>query len=194
MSLSLSSLERLFDAVLFEVDDPLLREQIRAVQIGSDSISLPDELMNEEQEVKENQENLCAIIKEMNVPQRIKLALFGNLTARALLVRDSNRLVSQFVLQNPKLTEGEVVEFAKNANLDEDILRSIGNSGTWMKNYSIKVAIVSNPKVPVDVSLKWVNYILDKDLRKLSKSKNIPDVIASQCRKTLEKRSTVQGN
>ena len=91
-------------------------------------------------------------------------------------------------MQNPRLGEVEVVELARNPNLDELVFRAIANNSTWMKNYSVKLNLVSNAKVPIDISLRWVKYLHEGDLRLLAKSKNIPQVIASQCRKIVERK------
>ena len=58
-----------------------------------------------------------------------------------------------------------------------------------MKIYPIKVALVSNPKTPLDISVKWLKHIKDKELRILAKSKNIPSALVNQCRKLLELRA-----
>jgi hypothetical protein len=116
------------------------------------------------------------------------MALLGNQIARAILIRDTNRQIAQFVLSNPRITDTEILEFSKNANLDESVLRSIATCEEWMKHYSVKLGILSNPKTPVDISIKWIKYLQSKDLRGLAKSRGVPQVIVSQCRKLLETR------
>jgi len=170
---------------------------LKSIVRGEDEIEIPKELLAEGsdgetsdgEELDEESANLFALINEMSIAEKIKLALFGNKLARGVLVRDSNRQVSLVVLQNNRLTEGEVVEFAKNSNLDEQIHRNIASNSTWMKNYDMKLAVVTNPKVPIDISMKYVKFLNDRDLKKLSRSKNIPSVISTQCGKMTEKRS-----
>ncbi len=185
-----SDLERLCAGILDSIDAKALEAQVRAVIEGQDEIVVPNELLDDltGELTQEQTENLYAIIKDMPIPGKIKLALFGNQTARTLLIRDTNKQIPQFVLKNARITENEILEMARNSNLDEAVHRGLANNPSWMKSYAIKLAIVSNPKVPIDISLRWVKHIQEKDLRRLSKSKNIPQVIASQCRKLLEKR------
>lgn len=144
-----------------------------------------------EKKAMEETDNFYVRVKELNVPAKIKLALYGNKTARTLLIRDTNKLIPLFVLQNSRLTEEEVLEFARNTNLDEQIFRNISSNGAWLRHYPIKLALVSNPKVAVDIALKWVKHLQERDLRRLAKSKNISQVVVSQCRKLLEKRDSV---
>lgn len=185
--------EALFKQALESINDDVLREEVR--KEGSSVASFQQEVLIEssEEEKKneaqaEKSQAIANSIREMSIPQRIKLALFGNLTARQLLIRDSNRVVAMFVLQNARITENEIVDIAKNTQLDDSILRAVGNNGSWMKSYATKLAVVSNPKVPIDVALKWLKFIQDKDLRRLAKSKNIPQVVASQARKLVDQR------
>ena len=63
---------------------------------------------------------------QLNVSDKMKHAMKGTKEERAILVRDPNKLVSVAVLSSPKLTESEVEQFAKMANVSEEVLRIIG--------------------------------------------------------------------
>ncbi len=183
-----SKLAQLFADAFNSCAAPEEAAEIRNVELGKDELSLDVELVEEARQAAPGAKNVVSLIKDLKLPGKIKLALLGNQTARSLLIRDSNRLIPQFVLENPRLTEGEVYEFARNKDLDDAVIRTIANNGNWMKSYSIKSAVVFNPKTPLDVSIKWAKYIKEKELRLLAKSRNIPQALATQCRKLLEKR------
>jgi len=182
-----AALNQMFLDAFGDSEDDELMITLRQIASGEDDIELPDALMNDEGDEAE-ETNLYVLINEMGIPEKIKLAMFGNKAARGLLIRDSNRQVALFVLQNNRLRESEVVDFAKNTNLDEQIHRAIARNPGWLKGYEIKLGMVSNPKVPPDVSMKFIKHLHIKDLRKLSKSKNIPSAISTGCRKMAEKR------
>lgn len=133
----------------------------------------------------EGSTNIRNQIAEMTMPEKIKLALFGNSICRGLLILDTNRMIQQFVLKNPKLGASEVETFAKNPQISEAVLRSIADSKTWMKSASLKYIIVTNPKTPGDIALRWMRYLNVADLRKISKSKNLPQLIAVTAKKRL---------
>lgn len=124
-------------------------------------------------------------LRDMGIPQKVKLAMFGNATCRMLLISDSNRLVQEAVLKNPQIQEREVHEFAKNSNVSDNVLRRISDSKTWMKSYIIKLNLVLNPKTPQDISLKWLRYLRQPDLKRIGGSKNIPQVIATAAKKRI---------
>lgn len=129
--------------------------------------------------------DIRAQIAEMGVPQKIKLAMFGNAVCRAILVMDGSRMIQQFVLKNPKLQAAEIEAFARNPNMSETVLRTISESKTWMKSYSVKLSIVSNPRTPGDIALKWLRYLQDADVKKIARSKNLPQLVVNTAKKRI---------
>jgi hypothetical protein len=122
-------------------------------------------------------------IASMTVPQRVALALKGSREERALLIRDQNKLVALSVLSSPRITEVEIESIARMANLSDEILRIIGNTRAWVKNYRIALALVRNPKTPVAMSMNLLPRLNDKDMKLLSTDRNVPEVVRVTARK-----------
>jgi hypothetical protein len=143
------------------------------------------EIIAAEQEPAEGQvrESTVQKIASLNVAQRMTLAMKGSREERAVLVRDPNKIVAVAVLSSPKLTETEVESIAKMANVSDEILRMIGFSRAWTKNYAVVHALVRNPKSPVAMSMNFLARLTDKDLRNLSTNRNVPDVVRVSARK-----------
>lgn len=135
--------------------------------------------------------SLYAAVQNMTVMQKIKLARIGGKEARSMLIKDRNRMVSSSVLGSPKLTETEVVGFAQNRSMSDELLRIISNNREWTKNYQIKLALTMNPKTPIPQAVKFLNYLQDKDLRNLMKSKDVPSNISAHARRILTKKGKV---
>jgi len=142
-------------------------------------------IMAAEEESPEGQvrESTVQKIASLNVAQRMTLAMKGSREERAVLVRDPNKIVAVAVLSSPKLTETEVESIAKMANVSDEILRIIGFSRAWTKNYAVVQALVRNPKTPVAMSMNFLARLSDKDLRNLSTNRNVPDVLRVSARK-----------
>jgi hypothetical protein len=158
------------------------------IESGSDPYEVPAELLEETAPKRTTNQSLYARIASMGVGEKIKLALLGNRGARALLIRDTNRMIARFVLRNPRLTEEEVLMFARNRNIDSEILREIGEHKLWPRNYQIRHALVTNPKTPLAIALHFVGMLHERDLRFLAKSKNVSATIVSQARRILAQR------
>jgi hypothetical protein len=122
-------------------------------------------------------------IAGLNIAQRMTLAMKGSREERAVLIRDPNKIVAVAVLSSPKLSDTEVESIAKMANVSDEILRMIGFSRAWTKNYTVVHALVRNPKTPVALSMNLLSRLNDKDLRNLSTNRNVPDVIRVTARK-----------
>jgi hypothetical protein len=138
-----------------------------------------------------DEENLYAAVQKMSVMQKIKLARVGGKEARSMLVKDRNRIVSSAVLASPKLTETEVITFAQNRSISDELLRIISNNREWTKNYQIKLALTMNPKTPIPQAIKFLNYLQDKDLRSLMKSRDVPNNVSTHARRILTKKGKV---
>src|SRR6185369_10670331 len=73
----------------------------------------------------------------MNTRDRMKLAMKGDREARTILVRDSNRVVSTGVINNPRITEQEVENIAAMRTISDDVLRLIAMNRAWARAYPI---------------------------------------------------------
>jgi len=119
----------------------------------------------------------------MSVADRLKVAMQGSREERGVLIRDSNRLVSSAVLSSPKLTESEVEAIARMTNVSDEVLRIVGTSRAWTKNYQVISALTRNPKTPVGVALTLMSRLIERDLKMLSTDRNVPEPIRLSARR-----------
>jgi len=145
------------------------------IQEGRDTIVVPEELLEERRAPPSK--NLLAQLREMTVAERLKLALKGNRDARTLLLRDANRMVQRLVLQNPRISDEEVVAVAKNRNIDSELLDIVCRRKEWVSKYPVRLALTTNPKTPLTMAVRFVPTLLPRDLRALAKSKNVPAAV-----------------
>jgi hypothetical protein len=165
--------------------DPTAEDEIAAAVVaGTDTIAVPTELL-EESPAEPPSPTLLQRIQAMGVSEKIKLALRGNREARMHLIRDSNSLIRRFVLQNPRVGDEEIIALAKNRSADDELLRIIAQSRDWTKNYQIRHALVSNPKTPLVLALRFVSSLSERDIRALAKSKNVSSTIAAQAKRII---------
>ncbi len=144
------------------------------------------EALKKEGHAAADEGNIYQVIKAMSMGQKIKLALSGNKSSRELLVKDANKMISLAVLKNPRITEDEVLKVANTKGTPEDLLRQIARNKEWIKSYSIKMGMISNPKTPLAISIKLMDTLYENDLKKVAKSKNVPSALASSARRKLE--------
>lgn len=127
-------------------------------------------------------------IRDMTVSQKVRLATLGTAAARALLVRDKNRIVAQAVVRSPLLQEGEAATFASSRAVSEDVLRIIASNGDLVKSHVIKLNLVGNPRTPIMIAMRLLPHLRSDELKKLAKSKNVSGQIAKMAKQELDKK------
>lgn len=128
-------------------------------------------------------------IMHMGVAEKIKAGITGDKEWRKLLIRDTNKLVNTAVLKNPRVSDGEVLAVVNNKSSNEELIRLITMNREWMKNYSIKQALVVHPRTPPALALRYMAILSERDLKTLSKSRDISQVIANNARRMLNAKS-----
>lgn len=133
-------------------------------------------------------QNIYQKIQRLSFSEKRLLALRGGREVRSILLKDPNKEISLTVLENPKITETEVELIAKSRSSPDEAIRKITKKREWMKNYSIILALVSNPKTPAGVGISLLSGLKTKDLLSLEKNKNVSEAIRSYARTLLRGR------
>ncbi|HEX4603655.1 MAG TPA: hypothetical protein VH724_06655 [Candidatus Angelobacter sp.] len=132
-------------------------------------------------------------VSRLNVGQRIKLGFIGGREERALLIRDTARLVQNAVLSSPKVTDAEIESFAGSKNLQENVFREIARQRRFLKLYPVIRNLCNNPKCPLDISLTLIKGLQVYDLKSLRHNKNVPDTIRKVAAKLYTEKATRGG-
>jgi len=166
-----------------EDDEENLTALAEDIRQGRDTIVVPGELLEDNPAQPPAAPSLQNELRGMRVGERLKLALRGNRDVRTLLMRDANRLVRRFVLQNPRISDEEIIALAKNRNIDHEFLEDICRKKEWVANYQVRLALATNPKTPLTIALRFVPSLLPRDLRQLAKSKNVPSAVCGMAKR-----------
>ena len=175
------------EGTVVELD--LLQMLIQEMEAGETQRVWADEAEIEaEAKASPAKQGIVQKIAKMSVAQRVKLALLGNREERGLLIRDSSRVVTRAVLGSPKLTDGEVENFAAMRNVSQDVLRLISMNRKFIRNYTILRNLVSNARLPIDIGLSLLSRLMVNDLRAVAISKEIPDTTRKMAEKLYKAR------
>lgn len=143
--------------------------------------------------VQEITQTELQMINKMSVSERIRLALLGNRTQRAILIKDRNRMVMKAVIESPKLSKDEIVVYVRNKSIPGEIIGKIANSREWIKNYQIVLGLVQNPKTPVKKALAFIKTLHLRDLQSLVKDRNISPVVRNLATNFYQQKIKVKG-
>ncbi len=168
------------DAPLVEAEPGVVADGLQPAEDEADPVDA-DDAAGEQQRTATVQR-----LSLMTVTERVKAAMRGSREERAILIRDPNKLVAIAVLSSPKLTEQEVEGIARMPSVSEDVLRVVGTTRAWVKNYAIIHGLCRNPKTPVALSLNFVKHLLERDVRSLTTDRNIPEPLKIAARKIVQ--------
>jgi hypothetical protein len=146
----------------------------KALDDDDDDEPIEQDQVDGSESIKDSHRSLATRIAEMTSAQKIRFTLIGNAAARAILVRDPNKLVSLAAVTSPTMSDAEAVRIASSKQVSEEVLRFIGNRREWLSNYEVKRQLCFNPKTPIGISMKFLSHLRFPDLRSLSRSKNVP--------------------
>ncbi len=167
--------------------------QAGAVQEGLALKGVPLENVDDFDAAEQKRLTVLQRVSKLNVGQRIKLGFIGGKEERALLIRDTARLVQNAVLASPKLTDAEAESFAASKNLQENVFREIARQRRFLKLYPVVRNLANNPRCPLDISLTLVKSLHVYDLKSLRHNKNVPDTIRKVAAKLYTEKATRGG-
>jgi hypothetical protein len=172
-------------------------QEVPAAQAaGAGAAAIPSPVPNSVDEFEAAEQKKLTILQKisrMNVGQRIKLGFTGGREERAILIRDTARVVQNAVLFSPKLTDPEVEVFAAAKNLQENVFREIARQRRFLKLYPVVRNLVNNPKCPLDISLTLIKTLMVYDLKSLRHNKNVPDTIRKVAAKLYQEKASRGG-
>ncbi|MGB0591527.1 MAG: hypothetical protein ACPGU1_17775 [Myxococcota bacterium] len=119
----------------------------------------------------------------LTVGEKISLARKGDQEARRILVRDTNRQVATAVVQSDRLTPTEVISFASNKQLSQNVVHAIATNRKYVRAYPVKVALVNNPKTPLSVAVQLINHLYKRDLLALANNRNVPSAVFTKAKR-----------
>lgn len=143
----------------------------------------------QEGEISTERISLIRRIMFMNARDRMKLGMKGDREARSILIRDSNRVVSSAVINNPRITEQEVENIAAMRTVSDEVLRLIAMNRAWARSYTIIHNLARNPRTPIPTVVNILPRIRTKDLQNLSQNRNVSEAVRRQAYRLSQARS-----
>ncbi len=131
---------------------------------------------------------LLKLVATLTVGQKVALAANGNKEARSILIRDRNKSVATAALKNPRITEREIISAAQNRSVSEEVIRLIASNKEHLANYSVKLALVNNPKTPLATAMRLLPFLRKHDIKSISTSRGIPGALVNQAKRLIKDR------
>lgn len=143
----------------------------------------------ENREVPPERVALIRRIMLMSVKDRVKLGIKGDREARAILIRDSNKVVASAVMHNPRITENEVEAIAAMRTVSDEVLRYISMNRAWTRSYPIIHNLARNPRTPIASAIGIMTRLRTKDLQQMTQNRNVSENVRRQAFRLLATRA-----
>ena len=128
------------------------------------------------------EEQIVARLPQMPLGQKITLARRGPGRVAGALVADGNAHVMPIALDNPFLTESQVLKALAREKVGVGVVQALANHPKWSQSYNVRLALVRNPSAPISVVLRFLPQLTVSDLRVLAE----PGIVAENLRKYLQ--------
>ena len=103
------------------------------------------------------------------------------------LGQDPDPQVIRILLENPHLTERDVVAIAARRPVRGEVPAVVALS-PWIKRPMVRRAIVLNPNTPTEVSLRLLPLLATRDLKEVAGDSHLPTIVRAQARDLLAPR------
>jgi len=104
------------------------------------------------------------------------------------LLGDPDPAVIENLLNNPRITELEVVRMAARSPVREAVLTAISRHPRWGIRHRVRVTLAHNPGTPTGITLGLLHLLLDQELEALAKDGRLSQVVTSRAEALLAGR------
>jgi hypothetical protein len=174
--LALERFEEIFEEETYE------QRMANTERVISDTLS-------ESKDIHPERISLIRRVMMMTVKDRVKLGMKGDREARAILIRDSNKVVAQAVIRNPRIMDQEVENIAAMRTVSDEVLRVIAMNRAWARSYPITLNLARNPRTPIPTAINILPRIHTRDLQSISQNRNVSEAVRRQAYRLVATRS-----
>jgi hypothetical protein len=150
-------------------------------------------------ELKRNAEDqLLARLPQLPLGQKITLARRGPARVAGALLAEGHAQVTSIVLDNPFLTEAQILRALSREKLPVAVIPAIIRHHKWSIIYNVRLALVRNPAAPLATILGYLPELTVSDLRELAAPGIVPEslrkyLLAEVQRRTRASEKAVRG-
>lgn len=131
---------------------------------------------------------LDGTLKETPLGMRKALARKPDAKLLKRIARDQDHRVIKVLLDNPRLTEMDVVRIGATRPTSPQVLEEIARHPRWGARYAIKKVVIFNPHSPLSLALRLLAFMTLQDLEEALKSPDLNPALQRQAELIIEKK------
>jgi len=140
-------------------------------------------------ELKRNtEEQLLMRLPQIPLGQKITLARRGPARVAGALLAEGHAQVLSVVLDNPYLTEAQVLKALSREKLPSAVVPAIIQHRKWSISYNIRIALLRQPNAPLATILSYLPQLTVSDLRELAAPWIVPETLRRYIQAEVQRR------
>ena len=140
-------------------------------------------------ELKRNaEEQLLARLPQLPLGQKITLARRGPARVAGALLMEGHAQVVSIVLDNPYLTEAQILRVLSREKLPAPVIPAIVGHRKWSIAYNVRLALVRQPSAPLATILSYLPELTVSDLRELAAPGIVPENLRRYLQAEVQRR------
>jgi len=121
------------------------------------------------------EEQIVARLPQLPLGQKITLARRGPSRVAGALLAEGHARVLPVALENPYLTEAQVLKALSREKLPVHVVQAVANHRKWSQSYNVRLAMVRNASTPISIVLGFLPHMTVNDLRVLAEPGIVPE-------------------
>lgn len=140
-------------------------------------------------ELKRNaEEQLVSRLPQIPLGQKITLARRGPARVAGALLAEGHPQVLSVVLDNPYLTEAQILKALSREKIPAPIVPAIIHHRKWSISYNVRIALLRQPSAPLATILSYLPQLTVSDLRDLAAPGIVPETLRKYIQAEVQRR------
>jgi len=140
-------------------------------------------------ELKRNgEEQLLARLAQIPLGQKVTLGRRGPARVAGMLLAEGHPQVLAVVLDNPHLTEAQILKVLSREKLPASVVPAILRHRKWSISYNVRVALLRQPSAPLAAILSFLPQLTVSDLRELAAPGIVPQNLRRYIQAEVQRR------
>lgn len=135
------------------------------------------------------EELIVGRLPQLPLGQKLTLARRGSARVAGGLVAEGHPYVVRIALDNPLLTEAQVLKVLSRGKLPATVVTAIASHRKWSYLYNVRVALVRHPQTPLQRVLAFLPDLTLNDLRELCEASGLTENLRQYLRREIAQRA-----
>jgi hypothetical protein len=139
------------------------------------------------------EEQLIARLPQLPLGQKVTLARRGPGRVAGGLLAEGHPQIIDVVLDNPHLTEAQVLKVLSREKLPHAAVQAISHHRKWSCEYNVRLALIRHPASTLSTILAFLPQLTVSDLRELASPGIVSESLRKYLQAEIERRTSKSG-